>query len=304
MPNGDREMDQPSDLLRQHAARGRKIHANLLVARQSKKAVDSNVGLSVDALDFFFDISGKKRLAGRLGRTLGHSSVDKTIGEFERMADSWIAESKGILGKISVQRRGIPSEPNSSDLVRSFSSQMRFARRETRLSHGIAYLEELASSNILFNKNLEEMRKTVAIVEKSSPSLPAEVETGLSKVRDLVSAFHPEAEAISGAIASYKAKGPDWGRQTLDSLRNALECLVRRLSGESEWSEGLEKVVPSEVSRKSIRATYNLLSARGVHADEIPTEEEINFCIGLAQHAVKYIIESYEKDRLLGGRKA
>lgn len=297
-------MDQPSDVLRQHAARGRKIHADLLVARQSKKAVDSNVALGVDALDFFLDLSGKKHLAGRLGRTLGHSSVDKTIGELERMADSWIAESKGILGKISVQRRGIPSGSNSSDLIRSLSAQMRFARPETRLSHGIAYLEDLAGSNVLFNKDLEEMRRTVAIVEKSSPSLPTEVETGLSKVRDLMSAFPPEVEAISGAIAAYKAKGPDWGRQTLDSLRNVLENLVRRLSGESEWSKGLEKVVPSEVSRKSIRATYNLLSVRGVHADEIPGEEDINFSIGLAQHAIKYLIESYEKDGRPGVKKA
>jgi len=286
-------MDQPSDLLRQHAARGRKIHADLLVARQSKKAVDSNVALGVDALDFFFDLSGKKHLARRLGRTLGHSSVDKTIGEMDRIADSWTAESKGILGKISVLRRGIPSKPNSSDLIRSFSAQMRFVRPEARLSHGITYLEKLAESSLIFNDKIEETRKAVAAVEQFAPLPPTGIESGLKELLGLVSQFPPVAEALSGAISVYQQKGPDWGRQALGSMRNALETLIKRLSGESDWRQGLEKIISSESARKQFHVTYAMLCARGVHAQEIPTENDVLFCIRLTQEEIKYLIECY-----------
>lgn len=284
-------MDQPSDLLRQHAARGRKIHADLLVARQSKKAMDSNVALGVDAVDFFFDLSGRKHLARRLGRTLGNSSVDKTIRELEEMTDSWTVESKGILGKISVLRRGIPSKPNSSDLVRSFSAQMRFARPEVRLSHGIAYLEKLADSSVIFNNKIEETRKAVATVEQFAPLPPAGVESGLKELLSLVSPFPPVAEALTGSISVYQQKGPDWGRQALGSMRNALETLIKRLSGESDWRQGLERIIPSESARKQFHVTYAILCARGVHAEEIPTENDVLFCLRLTQDEIKYLIE-------------
>jgi len=280
-------------LLRQHAAQGRKLHSDLLVARQSKKSTDSNVAVGVDALSFFFDLSGKKRLAKGLGKHLIHTSVDRNLRELEGKSDDWISESKTILDRISVLRRGIPSKPNSEALVRSFSAQMRYAKPENRLSHGILYLESLAESSLIFNAEIEETRRAVATVEQFAPLPPTGIESGLTELLGLVSPFPPVAEALAGAISVYRTKGPDWGRQALSSMRNALETLVKRLSGEGDWRLGLEKIISSETARKQFHVTYAMLCARGVHSEEIPTESDVLFCIRLTQEEIKYLIECH-----------
>jgi hypothetical protein len=283
-------MVQPSDLLRQHAAQGRKIRSDLLVAKQSKKSADSTVATGVDALDFFFDLSGKKKLAKGLGKRLMHSSADRNLSELWGKADGWISDSKAILKRISVLRRGIPTKPNSDALVRSFSAQMKYAQPEVRLSHGIQYLENLAESSLIFNDEIEETRKAVATVRQFAPLPPTGIESGLTELLDLVSPFPPVAEALAGAISVYQQKGPDWGRQALGSMRNALETLVKRLSGESDWRLGLEKIVSSETARKQFHQTYAMLCARGVHAEKIPPENDVLFSIRLTQEEIKYLI--------------
>jgi hypothetical protein len=293
-------MGQPSDVLRQHAAMGRKLHSDLLVARQSRRSADSNVALGVDALDFFFDLSGRKRLARGLGKSLVRSSVDGTIRELESKTDGWIAESKVILGRISVLRRGIPSKPNSQELVCSFSAQMRFAKPETRLSHGISYLENLAESKLILNDEIEQTRNAVTAVQQLPLSPPTGIESGLNELQDLVSPFPAVAEAVAGAVSVYQRRNPDWGRQAVGSMRNALETLIKILSGESDWRTGLEKIMTSNSARKQIHVTYAMLSARGVHSEEVPTEDDVLFCIRLTQEEIKYIIKCYASKKKAG----
>ena len=131
-------------------------------------------------------------------------------------------------------------------LVRSFSAQMSFVKPETRLLHGILYLEKLAESSLILNDEIEETRKAVATVQQSATLPPTRIESGLNELHGLVSSFPAVAEALAGAISVYQQKGPDWGRQAVDSMRNALETLIKRLSGESDWRMGLEKIIPSE----------------------------------------------------------
>jgi hypothetical protein len=296
--------ESASDLLRQHAAKGRKIHSDLLMARQSKLYADSNVAAGVDALDLFFDLSGRKRLAKNLGRRLMHSRADTNISELNRRTNEWISEANVILKRISVLRRGIPSKPNSDALVRSFSAKMKYATPETRLSHGIQYLENLAESRLIFNDEIVQ-RKIVTEVQHELTMIPqvteeahelpkippSGIESGLNDLRGLVSSFPAVAVALDGAVSVYRQKTPDWGRQAVGSMRNALETLIKGLSGESDWRTGLEKIVSSESARKPILVTYSMLCAKGPHSGEIPTEDDVLFCIRLAQEEIAYILK-------------
>ena len=288
-------MAQPSDLLRELAAHGRRIQADLLVAKQSKKSVNTNVAVGVEALDIFFDISGRKKLASRIGKNLVHSSANSRIEALQKEAEHWVSDAKAALKNFSVARNGVPRAPNSDQLVRSFFGVTKYSKPETRLSHGIAYLEDLANSSLFLNEELEDLRRAVEIIDKSAPSVPDEIQVGFKEMLTLVAPFRSEHEAISGAFATYKAKGPDWQRQTLDSLRNALENLVSRFSGESMWTVGLAKIISSDVEQKPIKDAYNLLSARGTHAEDVPSEHVVAFSIGLTQKAMKYIVDCNER---------
>jgi len=296
--------ESASDLLRQHAAKGRKIHSDLLMARQSKLYADSNVAAGVDALDLFFDLSGRKRIAGNLGRRLMHSRADGNISDLNRRTDEWILGARSILKRVSVIRRGIPSKPNSDALVSSFSAKLKYATPVTRLSHGIQYLENLADSRLIFNDEIMqkkilnevelELSKIPPVAEKAG-ELPevsiSGIESGLIDLKGLVSSYPAVAVALDGAVSVHRQKNPDWGRQAVGSMRNALETLIKGLSGESDWRKGLEKIVTSESARKPILVTYSMLCAKGPHSGEIPTEDDVLFCIRLTQEEIKYIFK-------------
>ena len=305
--------ESASDLLRQHAAKGRKIHSDLLMARQSKLYADSNVAAGVDALDLFFDLSGRKRLAKNLGKHLVHSRADTNISKLNSRTDEWISEAKVILKRISMLGRGIPSKPNSEALVKSFSAKMKYTKPEARLSHGIQYLENLADSRLIFNDEIVQ-KKIVTEVEHEPTTIPpviakardlpkvpsSGIESGLNDLRGLVSSFPGVAVALDGAVSVYRQKTPDWGRQAVGSMRNALETLIKGLSGESDWRTGLEKIVPSESARKPILVTYSMLCAKGPHSGEIPTEDDVLFCIRLTQEEIKYVLKCCKTGKSTG----
>ena len=289
-----------SDTLRQHAAKGRKIHSDLLMARQSKLRAGRDVAAGVDALDLFFDLSGKKRLAKVLGGRYLHSVANDRISELNRTADEWISEAKSILREISVQRKGIPTKPNSDALVNSLIAQMRYSLPETRLSHGITYLEKLADSRLILNDEISQMKipfekESRLFLSKTENAVRVSeangIEAGLSSLKELSSSFPAVTLALDGAASVCRQRNPDWGRQAVGSMRNALETLVRGLSGEGNWRAGLEKLVPSESARKPIVVTYSMLCAKGPHSSEIPTEEDVLFCIRLTQEEIKYILK-------------
>jgi hypothetical protein len=152
-------VDRPGDILRGIAAKGRRIQADLIAVRRSKKGIDDSAGIAVDALDILFDLSGHKRTSAKLARRIGHASADSRIQSLESETEAWISEAKEALRNMSVLQKGIPERPNSDRLVRSFSASVNLQRPENRLSHGILFLEGLSSRSIAYNDELPGMRK-------------------------------------------------------------------------------------------------------------------------------------------------
>ncbi len=103
---------------------------------------------------------------------------------------------------------------------------------------------------------------------------------------------HPKVtNMIEGAIDAYSSKGADANRQSLASCRSALELLVKEVTGESQWREGLAHLV--EGSRKKlISSTYGFLSGYGSHPGGNPIRKDVAYgirmtiacCIWLLEH--------------------
>jgi len=89
----------------------------------------------------------------------------------------------------------------------------------------------------------------------------------------------------------YQTKTPDWGRQALNSCRNAIENLTRLLSGEGEWSVGLTKVISSDAGRKIVKVAHVFLSAKGTHGPDEPDLSTVEMGMSLTFVALRQILK-------------
>lgn len=289
-------MEQPSDILRQLGAKGRRILSEYKVAMRSKKGVDSNVTLGVSALDLFVDLSGQKSNIKRIGKAVGHNRADTQMSMIEGQAAQWAMESLDALNKISIIKgQIIPISSNNDFIATRFRKTQNYQRTDTRLQHGIKFLEQLANDHLIWNSELEKVRSAQETVSKEPFYNPSSVESGLSSLIEMLKPFKSECLAIKGALAVMKTKTPDWQRQALNSCRNAIENLVKRISGESEWSKGLEKLIPSKTRRETIRQVHSYLSAYGTHGGAIPSDSDVKFGIGLTEGALRYILTDHSE---------
>ena len=289
-------MSEPSEQLRQLAAHGRKIRAEILALKQSRRNAGGKTGAAVDVLSYFFDLSGYKRTARRLGRVYVQSQVAQQEQELLQVLDEWAKSVRTALGRISVVKKSLGRDGNSSQLLGRFARTQRYVRPETNLSNGIALLEELAESHVVLNENLSEILKAPEEYSAAEPPpLPAQdvLETlEIPRLANLLREHPAELEALQGALTVQGTGTPDAGRQALGSCRNALENLVRRLSGEQEWSRGLEKLISAKTRRKTIRQVYSYLSAYGTHGVAVPRSDDVEFGIRLTLSAVKAIVDN------------
>jgi hypothetical protein len=289
-------VEQPSDILRQLAAKGRRILSEYKVAMRSKKGLESNVTLGVSALDLFVDLSGYKSNVKRIGKAVGHSRTDAQISIIEGQTVLWTMESLGALNKISmIKGQIIPISSNSDIIATRFRKTQDYQRTDTRLQHGIQFLEQLANDHLIWNSELEKVRSGHETVSNEPFAPLASVESGLSSLIEMLKPFESECLAIKGALAVRRTKTPDWQRQALNSCRNAIENLVKRISGESEWSKGLEKLVLSKTRRETIRQVHSYLSAYGTHGGAIPSDSDVKFGIGLTEGALRYILTNHSE---------
>lgn len=286
-------MDRPGNVLRGIAAKGRRIQADIIAIKRSKQGIDANADLVVEGLDILFDLSGHKRTAARLARRYGRASADSRIITLESEARAWESEAKDALRNMTVLQNGIPGKPNSDRLLRGFSTATRLQRTENRLSRGILYLEDLSERSVAYNDELTGMRKAVsAIGDSEKEKAPSEMEDRLALLAKNLEGFPTVQEAVQGALRTYGARGDDWARQTLGSMRNALESLVKLLSGEDDWSNGLVKLMPSQSRRAPIKVAYAFVSNLGPHNKEIPVLNDVDYGIGLVERAIRYVIEA------------
>ena len=95
---------------------------------------------------------------------------------------------------------------------------------------------------------------------------------------------------MKGAIERYSEGGSDAFRQCLDSCRNAIESLVKKLSGSTDWKSGLSKIISSKNGRDIVKQIYSFLSARGVHGDTIPLQEDTELGLKLTEDCMLWIL--------------
>ena len=79
-----------------------------------------------------------------------------------------------------------------------------------------------------------------------------------------------------------------------------METLVKGLSGENDWRVGLSKLIPSKSAREPILVTYSMLCAKGPHSEDVPTEDEVLFCVRLTQEEIRHILKCYNNISDLG----
>jgi hypothetical protein len=284
-------VEQPSDILRQYGAIGRRILSEYKIAVKSKRNVNNNVTLGVSALDLFVDLSNNKSNLRRIGKAVGHNQADSMILMIEDQVSQWVTQTLNTLNDISViNEQIIPTSPNSKNMSVKFERTQEYQKIDTRIQHGVKFLESLANKHLIWNNELDKMRSAQKIVSESTYKPPSSADSGLSSLIVLLDPFDSECIAIQGALTVLRARTPDWQRQALNSCRNAIENLVKRLSGESEWSRGLEKLVPSKTRRDTIRHVHSFLSAYGTHGETIPSDTDVEFGIGLTDEVLRYIL--------------
>lgn len=93
------------------------------------------------------------------------------------------------------------------------------------------------------------------------------------EAKNLLRGYHSVLESILGAIERLEHGGFDANRQCLASCRNALENLVKEISGENNWQKGLKKIVTSKTRRETIKVTHQFLSAYGAHGKDTKHED-------------------------------
>ena len=289
-------MPEPSDHLRELAAQGRSIRAQYLAAMNSRRTAPERITAGVDVLDYFFDFSGYKKAASRVGKVLIQQDLQTKLGELQNAYANWYTTVMGALGELTLVSKTIPSKSNSTRLQQSFRKTQSYNRMDTKMEHGAVYLEQLAEKQLIRNKDLLSLYKTK---EENKPK-----QKQISSRRGItdrviidgelllyqLGALPEIRESIKGAISVYESRSSDYGRQALSSCRNAMENLVRHLSGDGDWRAGLCKIVTNEEQRKNVGNTYNLLSRFGTHGSNTPSEEDVELGLRSAFLAIEIIL--------------
>jgi hypothetical protein len=282
--------------------RGRNLLQLSREIKEAKRDIDGKVASGVNILDAFVDLSGHKRTAKTAGRWWLHSNLEKRKNELDKNYEVWFSECINILEQVSTRRKRMNPHGNSGTLVSRFSKSKRYVRTESRLRHGIAYLESLSNEPLILNSEIRayvrSLERQESTRKRSLDSVKAleEIEIhpkfgNIDEVLELLNPYPNEKEAIQGAITTYENGGPDSNRQSLSSCRNALEKLVCTLSEEKYWGNGLPKLVTSKSKRKIIRNNYEYLSEFGSHGPAPPTDVDTEWGIGITIASIKLLLK-------------
>lgn len=131
------------------------------------KAGDSIVSAFAGAL--FGDFVGNGRAGGTARKHtreyLGEQrkkQLQELTTQSERRIETWMAQVIGLLERISILTTR--KKPNSQRLVSRFSKITKFARPETKLTHGISILKGLKLENLIWNDELKAVTQKGLVV--------------------------------------------------------------------------------------------------------------------------------------------
>ncbi len=282
---------EPSDDLRQLAAKGRRILAEVRATLNSRSRMNDRISVGLAAIEYFTDPPTNSAAIKGMARAIYRGNVEGRLSNSEEQMKTWMEECKASLNNITrIRGHQMPISPNSSGLVSSFMKTQEFYGLDTRLRHAIEFLEKLAGDRLVLNSDLDSLRIGLSQASMAPTLSEANAEDRFSEMDALLYQFDSELISIRGARNAWETRGPDWQRQSLSSCRTALENLVKKLSGESEWSIGLKKILDSETKRSAIKHTHSLLSAYGSHGPSPPSEEDVEYGIGLTLCALKLLL--------------
>ncbi len=268
---------------------------------EAKRDIDGKVAAGVNIIDAFVDLSGRKRTAKTLGKWWLASSFEQRENMLNGNYEVWCSDCFNTLKQVSIRRKRMTSRGNSDTLISHFSKTKQYVKIETRLRHGIAYLESLSHESLILNEDLkaylralEKQKRTRRESLISAKALEeVEIHPKFGKIDGIwkfLAVYPNEKEALQGAISTYENGGLDANRQALASCRNALEKLVCNLSKEKYWRNGLPKLVTSKSKRKIIRDNYQYLSEFGSHGPAPPSDVDTEWGIGMTIASIKLLL--------------
>src|SRR2546422_2401648 len=288
-------LPEPSDTLRGLAAQGRQLLAEYLAAQRAERSAQANAALGTDLLDFFFDLSGYKRAVGRIGKGMAYSSAASKETDVRARYDSWESAVRSTLRDVTVVHKQVPRNPNSTVMLRRFATSQHSARLDTRLEHGVRFLDTVAEERLVRNEDLAALKPAPRVKRAVRPATAEGVQLNPiliegPQVLRLLEPFPSERQAIEGALGVYQAKTADYGRQALNSCRHAIENLTKLLSGEGDWNVGLTKVLTGDAERQIVRKAHVFLSAYGTHGEAGPDLSTIEMGISLTFVALRLLL--------------
>jgi hypothetical protein len=113
-----------------------------------------------------------------------------------------------------------------------------------------------------------------------------------SKLRDVLSMKHPQAlAALQGAYEAYSRGGVDDMRGACEGARNALENVVKDITGDG-LGPGLQTLSKDSESRKDMLLQLrDFLAARGPHNSEQPSEEDTLLALRLTEQVLVWALK-------------
>ena len=246
-----------------------------------------NRGIARGALNF--PIMGPKyRKAGKFLLNITEDPLRKKRieAEFANLATSWLASITDYLNGISRATKSLSKQGNSQSIIRMFTKAKTGVKPETKLNRGLGAITRLKTIDLILNTDISNyLREKKATGMEKHHFWAKEINKLLAK--------HPaERMALLGAIESFEAKRMDANRQCLSSCRNCIESLVKKLSSNARWSEGLPHIVASKQKRRIIKDTYAFLSIHGTHGSESPSDADTRAGVDQTLASVRLIITS------------
>jgi len=112
------------------------------------------------------------------------------------------------------------------------------------------------------------------------------------RLRESLAIGHNQALlALDGAYDAYLHGGPDSKRQAMDSLRNALENLVRDYTGK-DLGSGLEDLSTDDSKRlRLLKSLRDFLSVEGTHASDQPLHDDFYFAVRVTEDTMVWILQ-------------
>jgi uncharacterized UPF0160 family protein len=230
---------------------------------------------------------------------------------------SWIAAMCAVSDHMPTNlRRYGASDFNRKEDIRNFLADIYLNRREkfhellneiikpamenfkqlsfNRNEYGICivdYEEKIAELNrylSVFGYELEEnlkLKTTSEIIDKRR-------EDRAFVFTELENNYPAEYTALKGAIERYANGGTDSFRQCLDSCRNLIENLIKKMTNTTNWREGLRQIIQSQRKQKLIIEIHAFLSAYGVHGGGILEQKDTELGLKVTEDCIVYITKS------------